>query len=140
MITAGLVPFSDFSLDDPRNELKPNPVPLDAYRRDGVYTLLFDLPGVDPNSLDVTIEAGVLTVTADRTTEESEEIEWVMRERDIRCSRRVFLDEDVDVDAVQAVYGDTGVLEVTIPIRDNALPRRLEVVEEAKKIGPARAA
>lgn len=104
-----------------------NEMPADAYREDGAYVLLFDLPGCDPEEIDVTIESGVLTVTAQRDVEESDDVVWVMRERlSGQVTRRVSLDDDVDPDGVEAVY-ETGVLQVRIPVEEAARPRRIEV-------------
>lgn len=104
-----------------------NEMPADAYREDGAYVLLFDLPGCDPEEIDVTIESGVLTVTAQRDVEESDDVVWVMRERlSGQVTRRVSLDDDVDPDGVEAVY-ETGVLQVRIPVEESARPRRIEV-------------
>jgi HSP20 family protein len=47
-------------------------MPLDAYEKDGVYTLRFDLPGVDPDKVDVTVEGNILTVTAESPVDEDE--------------------------------------------------------------------
>lgn len=104
-----------------------NEMPADAYREDGAYVLLFDLPGCDPEEIDVTIESGVLTVTAQRDVEESDDVVWVMRERlSGQVTRRVSLDDDVDPDGVEAVY-EMGVLQVRIPVEESARPRRIEV-------------
>lgn len=117
-----LLPVVERLLGGFRNEM-----PADAYREDGAYVLLFDLPGCDPEEIDVTIESGVLTVTAQRDVEESDDVVWVMRERlSGQVTRRVSLDDDVDPDGVEAVY-ETGVLQVRIPVEESARPRRIEV-------------
>jgi len=41
-------------------------MPMDAYRRNGDFVVHFDVPGVDPASIDLTVEKNVLTVTAER--------------------------------------------------------------------------
>lgn len=115
-------------------------VPVDVYKAEGAYTLLFDLPGCDPDGIDVTIESGVLTVTAERDFEESEDMMWVMRERqDGQITRRMSLDDELDPDGVEAVY-ESGVLEVRIPVKEAARPRRIEVGGPMKGIGSGTAA
>lgn len=115
-------------------------MPVDAYRKDSVLTLLFDLPGVDPEDVDVTVESGVLTVAADRTEEETPGVDWLIHERHTDTySRRIFLSEDLDPDQVAAHY-ERGVLQVTIPVKETARPRRIEVGRSPKRIESGTAA
>src|SRR6202000_146761 len=72
-------------------------MPMDAVRRDGEVALRFDLPGVDPASIDVTVDRGVLTVTATRDEEYAENDKRVIRERITGTfTRRVRLSDDLD--------------------------------------------
>lgn len=102
-------------------------MPLDAYEKDGLYTLRFDLPGVDPEKVDVTVEGNVLTVTAESHVEEDEGVTWLLRERPAGSHRReVRLGERLDPSAVDANF-DNGVLTVTIPMREEAKPHKVAV-------------
>lgn len=102
-------------------------MPLDAYEKDGVYTLRFDLPGVDPEKVDVTVEGNILTVTAESPVEEDEGVTWLLRERPAGIHQReVRLGERLDPSAVDANF-DNGVLTVTIPMRDEAKPHKVAV-------------
>ncbi|MDH3538722.1 MAG: Hsp20/alpha crystallin family protein [Acidimicrobiia bacterium] len=102
-------------------------MPMDAFEQNGVYTLRFDLPGVDPDHVDLTVEAGVLRVTADRKFENTEGANWLMRERPTGThSREIRLGERLDPAEVKASY-DQGVLTVTIPIKEEAKPRRVAI-------------
>src|ERR1700761_1665608 len=56
-------------------------MPMDVGRRDGEVVLRFDLPGVDPASVDVTVDRGVLTVSATRDEEYGENDKLFVRER-----------------------------------------------------------
>lgn len=108
-------------------------MPMDAFEKDGVYTLRFDLPGVDPDHVDLTVEAGVLRVTADRKFEDTEGANWLMRERPTGThSREVRLGERLDTAGVHASY-DQGVLTVTIPIKEEAKPRRVSITGGPQK-------
>ena len=51
-------------------------MPMDAFEHDGVYTLRFDLPGVNPDTVDLMVEGNVLMVTAERPVEETEDVTW----------------------------------------------------------------
>lgn len=102
-------------------------MPMDAFEHDGVYTLRFDLPGVDPDNVDLTVEDQVLTVTAERPVEETEEVTWLLRERPSGTHRReVRLGDRLDASKINASY-DNGVLTVTIPMREEAKPHKVAI-------------
>ena len=102
-------------------------MPLDAYEKDGEYVLRFDLPGVDSERIDVTVEDRVLTVKAERKVEDTAGANWILRERPTGThSRQVRLGDSLDVSNVGADYSE-GVLTVTLPIREEALPQKIEV-------------
>jgi HSP20 family protein len=106
-------------------------VPVDAYRRGNEYTIHFDLPGVDPRFIELTVEKDFLTVRATR--------EWVRTEGDQiqiaeraqgNFSRQLFLGEGLDRDHVSANY-ENGVLTLTIPVAEEAKPRTIEITHTA---------
>ncbi len=101
--------------------------PIDAYRLGDVVTVQFDLPGVDPDSLDVQIERGELRLTAQRRSSAPEGAQYLIRERtDTTVTRRLMLGETLDVDHVDAEYQD-GVLTLRMPLHEAAKPRRVEI-------------
>ena len=100
---------------------------MDAYRRNGDFVVNFDLPGVDPGTIDLTVEKNVLTVTAERSFARSEGDEVVVSERPQgRFTRQLFLGESLDADHIRASY-DQGVLTLHIPVAEKAKPRKVEV-------------
>jgi HSP20 family protein len=100
---------------------------MDAYRRNGDFVVNFDLPGVDPATIDLTVEKNVLTVTAERAFSRNEGDEIVVSERPQgRFSRQLFLGESLDSDHIQASY-EHGVLTLHIPVAEKAKPRKVEV-------------
>jgi HSP20 family protein len=102
-------------------------MPMDAYRRNGDFVVQFDVPGVDPASIELTVEKNVLTVTAERHFARSEGDEITVSERPQgRYSRQLFLGDSLDPDGIQANY-DQGVLTLHIPIAERAKPRKVEV-------------
>ena len=102
-------------------------MPMDGVRRDGEIALRFDLPGADPASIDVTVDRGVLTVTAKREQEYAEGDKLFIRERiSGTFTRRVRLSDDLDSAAVEASFND-GVLSVRIPVAEKAQPRKIEI-------------
>ncbi len=102
--------------------------PVNLYRDDDRYVVEVDLPGFDPSSIDVSAEAGLLTIRADRDTAHEDRGErWLIRERgSARVVRRLALGDEVDLDAIAADYRD-GVLRITLPVRADALPRKVAV-------------
>jgi HSP20 family protein len=102
-------------------------LPMDSVRRDGELVLRFDVPGVDPEKIDVTVDRGVLTVSATREETRTEGESPVVRERLFGSFRRsIRLAENLDADTIEASNND-GVLEIRIPVREEAKPRKIEV-------------
>jgi HSP20 family protein len=110
-----------------RTAFGPAAMPLDVVRHDGDVTLRFDVPGSDPDSIEVTVDRGVLTVSVKRQEERTENDKFFVRERSMGTfTRRLRLSENLNADAVAATYTN-GVLEVRIPVLEQAKPRKVEV-------------
>jgi HSP20 family protein len=102
-------------------------MPLDAYRHGDVFTVDFDLPGVDPASIDLTIERNVLTVSAERAWQRREGVDVVAAERPQGTfSRQLFLGDGLDATNVEANYVN-GVLTVRLPVAEQAKPRKVAI-------------
>jgi HSP20 family protein len=117
-------------------------LPMDTVRRDGEVLLRFDVPGVEQDKIDVTVDKGVLTVSATREESKAEGENPVARERLFGSfTRRVRLSDNLDAEAIEASHRD-GVLEIRIPVREEAKPRKIAVgtTSEAKELGEAEAA
>ena len=103
------------------------PMRMDAIRREGEIELRFDLPGIDTESIDVTVDRGVLTVSAKRAEEYADAEKPFVRERVMGSfTRRIRLSDSVDAEKISAGY-DGGVLRVTVPLVEQARPRKIEV-------------
>ena len=106
---------------------RPAAMPIDAYRRGEEFVVELDLPGVQPDSIDLTVEKNVLTVHAERRRDETEGVELLVGERPHGTfSRQLFLGDTLDTDAIQADYVD-GVLTLRLPVAEKAKPRRVEI-------------
>jgi HSP20 family protein len=102
-------------------------MPMDGIRRPGEVVLRFDLPGINPDSLEVTVDRGVLSVSATRDENYSEDENLFIRERAMGTfTRRVYLSEHLDTGGIDAAYSN-GVLAVRIPVLERAQPRKVEV-------------
>jgi len=106
----------------------PLGMPLDVYRgEDGSYHVEADLPGVDPDSIEVTVESGALTIQAERTPPYRDSQQVIVAERSQGSFARLLsLGEGVDSQNLTADYAD-GVLHVTIPASPRSQPRRVEI-------------
>ncbi|MCG2624861.1 Hsp20/alpha crystallin family protein [Arthrobacter sp. I2-34] len=106
---------------------RPAAMPMDAWRDGEEFVVEFDLPGVDPASIDLDIERNVLTVHAERKGKAAEGTEMVAAERPTGTfSRQLILGDTLDTANVKAVY-DAGVLSLRIPIAERAKPRKIEI-------------
>lgn len=102
-------------------------LPMDAYRRGDQFVVHFDLPGVDPSTIDVTVEKNVLTVTAQRIWSYDDVDKIAIHERPQGTfTRQLFLGEQLDGDGIAANY-EHGVLTLTIPMAEQAKPRKVEI-------------
>jgi HSP20 family protein len=100
---------------------------MDAYRHGDRFVVHFDLPGIDPGTIDLTVEQNVLTVTAERRWQPAEGDEVVVAERPQGSfSRQLFLGEGLDPERIEARY-ENGVLTVSVPVAERAKPRKVEI-------------
>jgi HSP20 family protein len=106
----------------------PLAMPLDVYRgEDGSYHVEADLPGVDPDSIEVIIDSGALTIQAERTPSYREGQQVIVAERSQGSfTRQLSLGEGVDSENLSAAYAD-GVLHVTLPASPRSQPRRVKI-------------
>jgi HSP20 family protein len=106
---------------------RPWPMPMDAYRRGDSFVVHLDVPGVDPSTIDLTVEQNTLTVTAERAWPRIEGDEVHIAERPQgKFSRQLLLGESLDTDRIAARY-DQGVLTITIPVAEQSKPRKVEI-------------
>jgi HSP20 family protein len=123
-------PFREFERLAQQNwgpTTRPAMMPMDAYRRDDRLVAHFDIPGVDPDAVEVTVEKNVLTVKAERSFPPREGDDIFVAERTQGSySRQVFLGEGLDTEHIDAHY-EHGVLTLTVPIAAQATPRKVAV-------------
>jgi HSP20 family protein len=106
---------------------RPAVMHMDAERDGHWFCVHFDLPGVDPDTIDLTVERNVLTVRAERNRSQREGVEPVISERPMGTfSRQLFLGDTLDADHLEASY-DAGVLTLRIPVAEQAKPRRISI-------------
>jgi HSP20 family protein len=105
---------------------RPSAMPMDAWRAGEEFVVQFDLPGVDPASIDLDIERNVLTVRAERRTHD-EQVELLAAERPRGVfSRQLILGDNLDTERISAAY-DSGVLTLRVPVAERAKPRKISI-------------
>jgi HSP20 family protein len=110
---------------------RPTAMPMDAWREKDHFIVEFDLPAVDPESIDLDVERNVLTVRAERRLQ-SNDIELIAAERPRGVfSRQVILGDALDTDKIEASY-QAGVLRLTIPVAEKAKPRKIMIQSDAQ--------
>jgi len=127
MLLTSFDPFAEFHRALRTADGGHAPMRMDAIRREGEIELRFDLPGIDTESIDVTVDRGVLAVSAKRAEEYADAEKPFVRERVMGSfTRRIRLSDSVDAEKISAGY-DSGVLRVTVPLVEQAQPRKIEV-------------
>jgi HSP20 family protein len=105
----------------------PSLMPMDCLRTGDQFVVRFDLPGIDAESLEVSAENQTLTVRAERTRRDPEGSDYLISERPSGTySRQLVLGDGLAVDDIRADYRD-GVLTLTIPVAEQAKPRKIEI-------------
>ncbi|GAB3811413.1 Hsp20/alpha crystallin family protein [Tessaracoccus terricola] len=101
---------------------------MDLYRTGDHFVAAFDLPGVDPSTIDIDMDDRTLTVRAERRNAElGEDGKWLVRERTSgTVARQLSLGRGIDSARISADYRD-GVLELTIPVAEESKPRKIAV-------------
>ena len=111
---------------------RPAAMPMDAWKEGDEFVVEFDLPGVDPGSIDLDVERNLLTVKAERKPVTGEETEMLVAERPSGVFRRqLALGDTLDTGNVKASY-DAGVLTLRIPVAEQAKPRKIEIETKGK--------
>lgn len=119
--------FSTFATNTRRSD----GMPMDLFRTGDHYVLSMDLPGVDPGTIDVSVDDRTLTVRCERTQRTDTEAQWLVRERPMGTfARQLTVGRGLALDSISASYAD-GVLALTIPVSEEAKPRKIEVAHTA---------
>ncbi len=105
---------------------RPAVMPMDAWRQGDTFVIEFDLPGVQPDTVDIDVERNVLTLRAERSARNGD-WEMLANERPTGLfSRQLVLGDNLDLERIEAAY-DAGVLRLVVPVAERAKPRKIEV-------------
>ncbi|MDT4951382.1 MAG: hypothetical protein QOJ37_3977, partial [Pseudonocardiales bacterium] len=110
---------------------RPSVVPMDAWRDGDRFIAEFDLPGVEPSSIDLDVERNVVTIRAERAARASDaELIAAERPRGV-FSRQLILGDNLDTEHIDAGYA-AGVLTLNIPVAEKAKPRKISVTSRGE--------
>lgn len=111
---------------------RPSVMPMDAWRDGDTFHVEFDLPGVNPDSIDLDVERNVVTVQAERPAR-ADNAELIAAERPRGVfSRQLILGDNLDTERIAASY-DAGVLTLKIPVAEQAKPRKISITRDGKE-------
>ncbi|GLQ97519.1 Hsp20/alpha crystallin family protein [Dyella mobilis] len=101
---------------------------VDIKEEERRFVIFVDVPGVDPSSIEVSMDKGVLSIKGERAVEKSEQNSRFTRVERAhgRFHRRFTLPDSADAENVSAT-GKHGVLEIAIPKRAQVAPRRITI-------------
>jgi HSP20 family protein len=105
---------------------RPVVMPMDAWREGDTFVLEFDLPGVQPETLDIDVERNVLTIKAERPARTGDGEPLAAERPTGLFSRQLVLGDNLDLDQVKATY-DAGVLQLRVPVAAKAMPRKIDI-------------
>src|SRR5579875_2151246 len=106
---------------------RPASMPMDAYRHGDTFYVHFDLPGIQPDSIDLQVEKNVLTVRAERKPIQPDGAQLIVDERPAGTfTRQIFLGETLDTEHIDASY-TAGVITLAIPVHEAAKPRSIQI-------------
>jgi HSP20 family protein len=123
-------PFRDFDRITEQlfgGQRGPRAMPMEAYRRGDQFFVHLDLPGVNADDVQLTVERNVLSVRAERRSmwQEGDDV-MVDETPQGTFARQLFLGENLDADRMEASY-DRGILTLTIPVAEKAKPRQIKI-------------
>ncbi len=104
--------------------------PLESFTRDGELVVRVDVPGIDPQSLDISVEGDRLTVSGERKNSR-EEKDGGRSYREVvygAFKRTLALPWEVDADSVKAACKD-GVLEITMKAPEKVGAKKIPIVQ-----------
>jgi HSP20 family protein len=101
---------------------------VDIRDEDKRFMILVDVPGVDPSTIEVSMDKSILTIKGERKVDSEESAGKLTRQERVHGSfhRRFALPESADADGISA-HGKHGVLEISIPKKAETTPRRITI-------------
>gem|GEM_PF-460030 len=123
----------DRVLERTTEQFRKTGIPMDAYRHGDTFVIHFDLPGVDPDSIDIEVERNVLTLGVDRSWRPVDGDDVIAAERQhCQFRRQLLIGDGLDPDKMHVSY-EQGVLTITLPVAERSKPRKFTINTEPKQ-------
>lgn len=117
----------------PGTTARPSVMAMDAWRDGEQFFAEFDLPGIDPDTVDLEVERNVLTIKVERPELREQGVELLAAERPRGVfTRQLILGDNLDTEHIQAHY-EAGVLRLRIPVAEQAKSRKVMVSTGSKE-------
>jgi HSP20 family protein len=104
---------------------------FDAVRDEEMVTIYLDVPGVEADDIDVTIERHELTITVDRRWNGDDKEVLASERPQGTFTRRIMLSDSLDTESLEADL-DNGVLTIKVPMSEQTKPRKIDVQSSAR--------
>ena len=120
--------WDDFLRDDFFEPALKNEMKCDVYEKGGDYHIEMDVPGYDKEDINIEVDNGYLTISAETNTEEKDEDKnYIRRERRYGKFSRSFYVGDVEPDSIEAEF-KKGTLKITVPkIEEKPTKKQIEI-------------
>ena len=118
--------FGDTRRATPGGERVRYRIPMDAYMTDDALIITLELPGVNEDDVNITLENGVLNISGEMKPRK-EDRDYLVQERfHGRFERALSVSTPVQVDKAEAVFNN-GVLTLTLPKAEEVKPKQITV-------------
>lgn len=112
----------------------PRTMPMEAFRRGDEFFVYIDIPGINEDDVELTVERNVVSIRALRVSPRQEGDEVLVDERPHGTfTRQLFLGDNLDAGKLSADY-NRGVLVMTIPIAEASKPRRITLTQQGDAV------
>ena len=120
--------WDDFLKDDFFEPSVKNQMKCDVYEKDGDYHIEMDIPGYDKEDINIEVDDGYLTISAETKNEENDESKnYIRRERRYGKFSRSFYVGDVEPETIEAEF-KKGILKITVPkIEEKPTKKQIEI-------------
>jgi HSP20 family protein len=108
-------------------------MPMEAFRRGDEFVVALDIPGVEPDDVELTVERNVVDIRVTRLPLHQEGDQVIVDERPQgEYSRQLFFGDNLDTGKLQASL-DRGVLTITVPVSESSKPRPVQIDSAAEQ-------
>lgn len=110
---------------------KETSIPINIYEDDDNIYVEASIPGVDPNSIDITVQDNILKISGEKSKSVSKKSEKYHRQEHYygKFSRHISIPDKIDTDNINAIYKN-GILVIILPKLDSSKPKKISIKTE----------